>query len=213
MQPTQAPLVGVATPDPLGRCDHKREEFLLELYRQTSGHMGRHISGVWQCVGVVGAALIVFAQDKSTSLNDYSCTLVVLLCGWLAATTLDASNWFNRNLRIITNLERLFLTSRDLTLVHYFFGKHRKAGGHAQHFGIQLFLSGAVGLLVLAYHFSERVRPLSALTAPQFDWPRPLPYLTAVVVLLALSWLASHFRTKDAEFKVKSPGITLENTA
>jgi hypothetical protein len=186
-----------------------REEFLLELYRQTSGHMGRHILGVWQCVGVVGAALIVFAQDKNTHLNDYACTLVVLLCGWLAATTLDASNWFNRNLAIITNLERLFLSPRDLTLVHHFFGKHRKAGSHAQHFGIQLFLSAAVGLLVLAYHFAERVQPSSALPVPQFDWPRPLPYLTAAIVMLALFWLASHFRAKDAEFRARSPGIAL----
>ena len=57
MTQTTVPVTGA-------RCDEKRAEFLLEVYRQTSAHLGRHILGVWQCVGVVGAALIVFAQEK-----------------------------------------------------------------------------------------------------------------------------------------------------
>jgi hypothetical protein len=160
-------------------------------------------------VGVVGAALIVFAQDKDTPLNDYSCALVVLLCGWLAATTLDASNWFNRNLAIITNVERLFLTSHDLSLVHYFFGGHRPPGRHAQHFIIQLWLSGAVGVLVLCYHFVERVLPGLSLPWSNFQLSRALPYLLTPFLLMALVWLQRHYSKKDREFQRKSPGIVL----
>lgn len=200
----------VSNPAPsTARCDNKREEFLLETYRQTSTHLGRHITGLWQCVGVVGAALIVFAQEKDKPLNDYSCALVVMLCGWLAATTLDASNWFNRNLAIITNVERLFLNAGDLKLVHPFFGKHRKPGDYAQHFQIQLWLSGAVALLVLCYHFAERVAPGFSLPWTSFQIPRALPYLLTPIMLIVLVRLHRHYSTKDAEFQQKSPGIVL----
>lgn len=191
------------------RCEQLRPEFLLETYKQTSTHLGRHISGLWQCVGVVGAALIVFAQDKNKPFNDYSCALVVLLCGWLAATTLDASNWFNRNLAIITNVERLFLTPDDLKYVHYFFGKHRPPGRQAQHFTIQLWLSGAVCALVLCYHFVERVYPGFSLPWSSFQFSRALPYLLTPIVIGALLKLREHYREKDKEFQQKSPGIVV----
>lgn len=191
------------------RCDDMRPEFLLETYRQTSTHLGRHISGVWQCVGVAGAALIVFAQDKDKSLNDYACALVVLLCGWLAATTLDASNWFNRNLAIITNVERLFLTSADLKLVHPFFDGHRPPGRLAKHFHIQLLLSAAVCLLVLIYHFVERVQPGFSLPWSNFQFSRALPYLLAPMVAVALFRLQRHYQKKDEEFQEAAPGISL----
>src|ERR1700687_2057949 len=101
--------------------EHRRDEFLLEMYRQTSMHLGRHVAGVWQCVGVVGAAFVTFAVDKDKPLSDYACALVILLCAWLIATTLDASNWFNRNIAIIRNIERLFLKPSDAKLVHPYF--------------------------------------------------------------------------------------------
>ena len=191
------------------RCDEKRPEFLLEIYRQTSTHLGRHISGIWQCVGVVGAALIVFAQDKDKPLNDYACALVVLLCGWLAATTLDASNWFNRNLAIITNVERLFLKAEDAELVHYFFTNHRDSGKHAEHFRIQLCLSSVVCLLVLVYHFFERVRPGFSLPWSNFQLSRAIPYALALAVLSALVCLHLRFKGKDQELKSRSPGISV----
>lgn len=191
------------------RCDDKRAEFLLEIYRQTSAHLGRHISGVWQCAGVVGAALIVFAQDKNNPLNDYACTLVVLLCGWLAATTLDASNWFNRNLMIISNVERLFLSSADLKLVHHFFEEPRPAGKQAKHFVIQLYLSGAVWLLVLGYHCAERVVPGLSLPWSNFQPSQALPYLITAFLLRTLVRLRLHYKKKDEDFQKLSPGTSV----
>lgn len=113
-----------AAPD----CRDRRDDFLLEMYIQTSLHLSRHVAGIWQCVGVVGGALAVFALDKDKPLNDYACALAIMLCGWLIATTLDASNWFNRNITIIGNIERLFLRPDDNKLVHPFFSKHRVQG-------------------------------------------------------------------------------------
>lgn len=149
----------------------------------------------------------MFAQGQDTPFNDYACTLALLLCGWLAATTLDASHWFNRNLAIITNIERLFLSTHDLKLVHYFFGRHRRPGQHAQHFSIQLFLSAAVCILVLAYHFSERVLPGLHSPWTSFEVSRAVPYLVTPVVLRALVWLLHHYKKRETEFYTQSPGF------
>ncbi|WP_186454158.1 hypothetical protein, partial [Variovorax beijingensis] len=125
------------------------------------------------------------------------------------AWLIDRIHWFNRNLAIITNIERLFLNSDDLKLVHPFFGKHRAPGKYAQHFEIQFWLSGAVGALVLCYHFVERVIPGFSLPLANFQLARALPYLLTPVVLIALVRLHRHYVKKDEEFQQKSPGIVL----
>jgi hypothetical protein len=163
---------------------------------------------VWQCVGVVGGALAVVSLDKNEAFNDYACGLVIFLCGWLAATTMDASNWFNRNLAIIRNLERLFLREVDNRLVHHFISlPHRHHGKFAEHFLIQLTLAIVVALFVLAYHFERRVR--GGLSAPwsTFEFPRAIPYVAAFSVAAALLYLGAKYRAKDRRLKDASPGF------
>lgn len=190
-------------------CRSRREEFLLEMYIQSSLHLSRHVAGIWQCVGVVGGALAVFALDKDKPLNDYACTLAVMLCGWLVATTLDASNWFNRNITIIGNIERLFLNSDDNKLVHPFFTKHRVPGRPAEHFVIQMALGAAVGCLLLVYHFVTRVKDGLALPWSSFEFSRALPYAAAGAIGLACVSLSFFLKKKDAKLQEASPGLKL----
>jgi hypothetical protein len=186
----------------------RRDDFLLEMYRQTSMHLGRHVTGVWQCVGVVGAAFVTLALDRDKPLNDYACALVILLCAWLIATTLDASNWFNRNIAIIRNIERLFLLPRDAKLVHpYFMMNHREPGKPAEHFRIQLALGIAVAALVLVYHFSVRVWAGRQLPLSSFDPPRVLPYIVTVGAIAVCIRFQHLLRQKDRDFKQQAPGL------
>jgi hypothetical protein len=189
-----------------GRCLDKRSEFLLEVYRQTSAHLGRHVSGVWQCVGVVGGAVAVFALDKDKDFNDYACALVIVLSGWLISTTLDASAWFNRNIAIIGNVERLFFEHADSRLVHHFFLKHRDPGSFAGHFKIQLALAVVVALLVLVYHFENRVAAGMHLPLSSVDFSRTLPWVAAVAVAMISGVHAYKAKKKDKEFQEQSPG-------
>jgi hypothetical protein len=210
--PTNADLVGSRGQSHSGpACFERRGEFLLEMYRQTSVHLGRHVSGVWQCVGVVGGALAVFALDKDKPLNDYACALVVMLCGWLIATTMDASNWFNRNITIISNIERLFLQADDAKVVHPFFLGHRRAGKHAEHFRIQIWLGVAVAALVLMYHFGARVWDGLSSPMSSFQPSRALPYALALVVGAACVVLLRNYKRKDEELQAKSPGLKTGN--
>jgi hypothetical protein len=176
------------------------------MYKQTSTHLGRHVTGVWQSVGVVAGALAVFTLDRQGGINDYACALVVLICGWLISTTLDASNWFNRNITIISNLERLFLNRSDEEFVHYFFLRHRRPGNIAGHFKIPLILAVAVAVLVLVYHFERRVLPGVHEPMAHFDWPRALPWITGILVA-AIGWTHRRaIKKKDEKLQTRSPG-------
>ncbi len=101
------------------------------------------------------------------------------------------------------------MTSDDIKFVHYFFEKHRPPGQHAQHFIIQLSLSSTVGVLVLYYHFAERVLPRVCLPWSNFQFSLALPYLLALAIVGALIILARHYKKKDKKFHKRSPGASL----
>jgi len=87
----------------------RRDQFLIEMYRQVSGHLNRHILVTWQSIGVVAGALAVFVLGDKLDLKtdarfDFVIGVVILLCAWSCAHITDASNWFDRNLHIITNI-------------------------------------------------------------------------------------------------------------
>ncbi len=83
---------------------------------------------------------------------------MLVILAWLVTHSYDASNWFNRNQAIITNIERQFLKKSDLTEIHPYFGEHRKVGDMLRHVRIQQMLGVAIAVIMLLYHlFTELV--------------------------------------------------------
>jgi hypothetical protein len=185
-----------------------RTEFLLEMYRQTSGHLNRHVLLVWQSVTLLGGAYVAFAfQDKSVISIHVASSIALLLCGWFCANVYDAYGWFDRNLVIITNLERLFMAAEDEKLVHPFFLKHRPEKDLVQHFKIQLFLGIGVALIVLAVHAWNHVLPNLKNENVGCSFEMALPYVTAVASILYCFWVRYQVMSKAAKLRVKSPGL------
>jgi hypothetical protein len=200
-----------------------RDDFLLEMYRQTSNHLNRHIVVLWQSVGVVAGALTVFVLGdklglKSDARLDFVVSIVVLLCAWLCAHVLDANNWFERNLHIITNIERQFLQATDSRDIHYYFTSHRlqrqdeirdrglRLPKMIAHFQIQLLLGIGIWVLVLSYHFYQRVYPGIHLSLRDLDPARAIPYFVAALCGAYCVWFASD-RNKDYDKLLhRSPG-------
>jgi len=184
-----------------------REEFLIEVYRQMMNDINRHIMVVWQSVGVLVGAFALFALvEKQVVSADIACSIIVLLCGWLWAHLVDAGYWYNRNLAIISNIERQFLVRDDLRNIHYYFGSHRKNNKMITHLRIQLALGLGLGSLVVIYHFTSRVMPgMTAGATP--DPQRALPYAVAIAVLIYCLQLGRARRTAYEEFLENSPGV------
>lgn len=92
-----------------------RREFLLEMYRQMFADINRHMTVVWQAVSVVvGAFAILALVEKDIIPIDIAVALIVVLCAWMYAHMLDGGYWYNRNLAMISNIERQFLVKSDL---------------------------------------------------------------------------------------------------
>ncbi len=169
-----------------------RDGFLLEMYRQMSNHLNRHILLSWQSIGVVGGALAVFVLGDKLDLNgdvrlDFAIAIVILLSAWSIAHVFDANNWFERNLHIITNIERQFLKPSDKEEIHYFFTTHRDARSEKsliKHLQIQFAMAGSLWAILVAYHLYQRVVP--GLDAPMsnFELVRITPYLVSAACAL-----------------------------
>jgi hypothetical protein len=186
----------------------RRDEFLVEMYKQMFNDINRHIMVVWQSVGVLIGAFAIFALvEKNVISADLASTIIVLLCAWLYAHLVDSGYWYNRNLAIIANIERQFLLVSDLKDVHYYFGKHRPDNKMITHLRIQQALGIGLSSLVLLYHFLTRVAPGLGGPWSSFDPVRTLPYLMAIVAVI---YGINIKRKRDhayQEFIKNSPGI------
>ncbi|CAE6858359.1 hypothetical protein [Paraburkholderia domus] len=185
----------------------RRDVFLLEMYKQCSGHLNRHVTAMWQCIAVVVAFGATLRMDADGPSFDYAIAVALLLCTWLAASNLDASAWFNRNIAIITNIERLFLESSDASLVHPFFLPPHRANKVIAHFKIQIWFAGSVGFILLALHFFQRVSAGFALPFRCFDPSRALPYGIGFFSLIALVTLKRYQNRQQEKINLKSPGL------
>jgi hypothetical protein len=166
---------------------------------------------------------ILALVEKSVLPLDYAASLVVIISAWLVAHSYDASNWFNRNQTIIVNIERQFLKQSDLHEIHPYFTGPRKAGNMITHVRIQQLLAVGIAILVLLYHFMDRVWPgikrmysgstvcqafpsLFSLMFSARGFSKTLPYLTAIVSLLVVDYFRRHAIGEEQDLVRRAPG-------
>lgn len=188
----------------------KRPEFLIEVYKQMMADINRHIIVVWQSIGVVvGSFATLSLVEKKVLSLDFAASLFVLICSWSLALLIDSSYWYNRNLCIIANIERLFLDNADLRHVHYYFGEHRPKNKMITTLKIQAVLAGGIGVLVVVYHFLFRVMPGFELPIVNLSFVCALPYIVILIACILIVRLKKR-RDKDyAEFLQNSPGVVI----
>jgi hypothetical protein len=191
-----------------------RESFLLEMYRQTSSHLNRHILLSWQSIGVVGGALAVFVLgDKSTDLAsgkfDFAIAVAILLSAWSVAHVFDANNWFDRNIHIITNIERQFMHRSDLEEIHFYFEAHRKDRSKKAligHLMIQLRMAIGVWLLLLIYHSYARFGESGNPAPTAFHWTKMIPLAVTIVAALLCRSVYKDRKSDYEMLRFRSPG-------
>jgi hypothetical protein len=192
----------------------RRDTFLIEMYNQMFNDINRHILVIWQSAGLVVGAFAIYALvEKQILPLDLATAIMVLLCGWHYSHLVDASYWYNRNLAIISNIERQFLEKDDQTQIHYYFGLHRQ-NKMIMHFRLQAALGLGLLMLVLLYHFTSRVRPTWhwSLHLCDGDFMRWLPYLVGIVAVGFNAWLHWDRNVSFAEFERNSPGKPVDTS-
>ena len=180
----------------------------MRMYDQMFNDINTHILVVWQSVGVlVGAFAILALTEKQIITLDIAASLIVLIAAWLIGHLYDASYWYNRNLVIIANIERQFLTQSDLRDVHYYFGKHRRKGSMIMHLKIQYALALGIAFIVVVFHFFARIASgIGGQCAPLRETERRRGRLTVVVTCLTsgLSRVVIDYALREFETHEKS---------
>lgn len=191
-----------------------RNDFLLEMYKQTSSHLNRHILITWQSIGVIAGALAIFGLTDKFNLAgderlDFVTAVVTVLCAWTIAHIYDANNWFDRNLHIITNVERQFLLPSDSKDIHFFFTGHRRERSEKElvlHFQIQLAMVLALWFLIIGYHFYKRVWPGRGFPIENIELVRAIPYVAGMVCAFYCWYVIRDTREGYGKLVENSPG-------
>ena len=190
-----------------------RKEFLLKMYDQMLNDINTHILVVWQSIGVLIGAFAIFALvERQVVPIDFACGIFILIATWLIAHLYDASYWYNRNLAIIANIERQFLAQQDLCNIHYYFGEHRKPNVMLKHLRIQWIFGIILTLLILLYHYLDRIQPFFAVKCQNFTIGIIIPYVVLVVCLIFLILFRNNRNQAYKEFLKNSPCIKIDTT-
>lgn len=185
----------------------RRQEFLINMYNQTWNNINRHINVIWQPVGLLIAALGLLSLGEKNIINfDVATALIILFCGWFIAHVYDSSHWFNRNLIIITNIEKQFLKDQDEKEIHYFFKEtFPPKKMMITHFRLQKMLGQGIIFVVLFYHFITRFGNVN-ISLTLGSLLLFLPYLVLIGVLIYLKIHIDGINTKYRKLITKSPG-------
>ena len=194
-------------PDASGEA--ARGQFLIAMYREMWGNINRHILVVWQSVGLLAGTFALFALVGSGAISlDFASTIITLTTAWLLAHLVDANYWYGRNLAIITNIERQFLTAADLRHIHPYFKEHRNYS-MLDHLKIQGYLAFGIWITVMVYHFWHRVLPGLDASWSTFDPARASPYVASAISLLLLLRLWNKQRKRYKKFLTDAPGLPI----
>jgi hypothetical protein len=186
--------------------DESRRQFLIAMYQEMWNNINRHITVVWQSIGVVAGAvaLLTFVSDRLISL-DVATDLFVLLAIWQIAHTIDAAGWYNRNNHIIQNIERQFLSADDLEEIHPYFQKSRKPR-MIEHLKMQALFGTGLLVIALANHFNERLLPTLDAGKPHFTPGMVVPYVLATVGVAILMWVRHYYTKQHNKLVQDAPG-------
>ncbi len=187
----------------------KRADFLLEMYKQMLNDINRHIMVIWQSITVLAATLSLFSLLKDNIIQrEIVISVITMASFWSWGHVIDASYWYNRNLAIIANIERLFLEREDLRRVHYYFGSHRKTNNMIFHLKMQRAL--AWGVLLVAWLTYLDTNIYSKLLSNTWTWTELTPVVVTILGLGFIIYVSSNRRKSYENFIENSPGISVD---
>lgn len=184
----------------------KREEFLIAMYNQLMNDINRHIVIIWQSITTIVASFAVFSIVEKGYINQsIAITIILVLMIWLLLHIYDAAFWYNRNLVIIANIERVFLEGGDGKLIHHYFLQHRSKNKMLSHLAIQRHLAVVGAVLLISWHFFIVVLPDISFSS-ELDFSRVMPYLAMILLLQQWRKVHVHNKARYDEFLRESPG-------
>jgi len=143
--------------------DRRRDDFLIAMYNQLWSNINRHINLVWQPVTLLITTFGLLSLGEKGLLDfNVSVSLVILFAGWFIAHVYDTSHWYNRNLKIIANIERQFLRDSDEKEIHPYFKKDFSEGRMIAHLRLQLALGIGILTIIVLFYILRTIEQLNS---------------------------------------------------
>lgn len=189
-----------------------RKDFLLAMYKELFNNIDRHISIVWQSIGVIVSMLGAFLLSEKYHIPSFlTIFIVIVMIGWTIARLIDAEHWYDRNIHIISNIEKIFLTDKDDDVnIHFYFKKNRTIKSRLESVVMQSYASTILWIISLLY-FNWRIPKSIAENSIIFGAYIELFILLFCTGLMAI-WL--YFYRKQnvraiEELRQNSPGLNM----
>jgi len=192
--------------------DELRNRLLLELYNQLWNSINTRLNLIWESIGVLVSAFAIFALIQNNVISlDIATALIILISAWFLAHTIDMSYWFNRNLAMIINIEKLFLSVKDVKLLYPYFISPRP-NKMVTYLKIQTSLGIGIAVIVILLHCIQRIIPVIN-GINNFEVEIIIPYVVLLGCIIPL-WLLKRKRDEDYDyFLKKSPGKDITKEA
>lgn len=188
------------------------KDFLLVMYKELFNNIDRHISLSWQSVSIIASSLGAFMLTEKFHVPIFlTVFFLIVIIVWTIARLIDAEHWYDRNIHIISNIEKIFLTEKnDAKNIHYYFTKQRTNKSRLESIMIQSFASTLLWMLTIVYFF-WRIPKSIAENSFLFNIYYEFYFVTATSFLFALLlFVYKRYCTKRIEeLRKQSPGITL----
>jgi hypothetical protein len=161
-------------------------------------------------VGVFAASIAALALAKANGVPiEYAVLLSVMSAGWSIDHIYDSNYWYNRNLIIIANIERVFLTFQDLRIIHPYFAAHRPTGSFLTHLSIQRNYTIIMTIGVVLYYFFVVVYPIK-LSGAELSFFNAIPFISLFLLFIRIIEREQFYNKKYQDFLRNAPGIDLE---
>lgn len=186
----------------------ERKEFLLSIYNQMWSNINRHILLTWQPVALIFTVIGLFALAGNNIVNyAIIISIVILFCGWYLAHIIDSSHWFNRNIVIISNIEKQFLMDSDEKEVHFYFKRiHKQKEKMIDHFKIQFSLGIGIIIISILLYLTKISWKIHLSTPSISSIINGLPFIFLLIITCLLWKQYKNNFDKYNELISKSPG-------
>lgn len=197
----------------LSEEDERRYNFLIAMYNQLWGNINRHINLIWQPIALLITifGLLFLSKDGTIDFN-LSVSLIIIFVGWFIAHVYDSSHWYNRNLIIISNIEKQFLRKSDVEYIHpYFIDDSDKKSDFDEkrmitHFKLQLYLGIIMLIIIILFYIINTIEQLNSELKFILNLEVCLPIVLLILVTIWLQNFKKKIFKKYKFLKEKSPG-------
>lgn len=187
-----------------------RKEFLLAMYKELFNNIDRHISLSWQSISIVASFLTAFILTEKFKVPSLiTVFFLIVVIAWTIARLIDAEHWYERNIHIISNIEKIFLTEKDDDKhIHFYFKYNRTKKNKLESVLIQSFASTILWMISLGYYVWRIPKSIKE-NSYMFDPSQEIIFLITFSVMVAiLLYIYSQNNIRAIEtLRTKSPGL------